>query len=199
VPLISSAKAWQKTLSISYSDRIINVRKEDSGDTGNSADEIDHDASALDDFREDDDIEVEACDEINFLSLARLLKLCSGLGNPELHHYAIPLDDYPYSDLHGDVFLQHIVATVQLPKLQRYTLRRLRVREVDLLEFLKENHACHRSFQMDMVRLALGTFSSIFDYCTSEHAGLERLYFNDSFAPGSWVMRIMIGTLGSLD
>ncbi|KAL4971360.1 hypothetical protein BDW66DRAFT_155738 [Aspergillus desertorum] len=111
-----------RTLSISYSDRVINVRKEDISDTGDSADEIDHDASAVDDFSEDDDIEVEACDEANFLGLARLLKLCIGLENLELHHYAIPLDGYPYFDIHRDMFLQHLVATVQPPMLQRCTL-----------------------------------------------------------------------------
>ncbi|KAL5045977.1 hypothetical protein BDW71DRAFT_197984 [Aspergillus fruticulosus] len=181
---LATSLATLRIISISYSDRIINVRKEDIGDTGDSADEIDHDAPAIDDFREDDDIEVEACDEANFLGLARLLKLCSGLENLELHHYAIPLDSYPYFDLHRDMFLQRIVATVQLPKLQRCTLRGLRVREVDLLEFLKKTTPAIKDFQMDMVRLASGTFSSIFDYCTSEHAGLERLYFNDLFAPG---------------
>ncbi|KAL4985101.1 hypothetical protein BDW68DRAFT_189909 [Aspergillus falconensis] len=160
---LATSLATLRTISISYSDRIINVRKEDI---------------------EDDDIEVEACDEANFLGVARLLKLCSGLENLELHHYAIPLDGYPYFDLHGDMFLQRIVATVQLPQLQRCTLRGLRVREVDLLEFLKKTTPAIKDFQMDMVRLASGTFSSIFDYCTSDHAGLERLYFNDLFAPG---------------
>lgn len=181
---LATSLASLKTLSISYSDRIINVRNEDIGDTGDSADEIDHDASAVDDFREDDDIEVEACDEANFLGLARLLKLCSGLENLELDHYAIPLDGYPYFDLHRGMFLQHIVVTVQLPKLQRCTLRGLRAREVDLLQFLKKSTPAIKDFQMDMVRLASGTFSSILNYCTSEHAGLERLYFNDLFAPG---------------
>ncbi|KAL3436840.1 hypothetical protein BDV09DRAFT_193696 [Aspergillus tetrazonus] len=66
---LATSLASLKTLSISYSDRIINVRNEDIGDTGDSADEIDHDASAVDDFRDADDIEVERAMRQTFLVL----------------------------------------------------------------------------------------------------------------------------------
>jgi hypothetical protein len=53
---------------------------------------------------------------------------------------------------------------------------------VDVLVFIKDTKPTLRELSLQKVSLvSSGTLRSIFDYCTCEIAGLESLYFDDSF------------------
>ncbi|CBF79112.1 predicted protein [Aspergillus nidulans FGSC A4] len=169
-----------KSLSVSFSDRIINGRRENLGITGGSADEVDRDAPVIDDFRDNEDVEAEACDESTFIGLVRLVQLCSGLKELELHHYKLG-NHTVFVDLHREQFLQRIVAMTTLTTLKRCALRGLTVREVDLLAFIKETAPAIVELTLQNVSLVSGTFRAIFDHCTSEASCLTRLFFDDLF------------------
>ncbi|KAL5002991.1 hypothetical protein BDV10DRAFT_181207 [Aspergillus recurvatus] len=111
-----------KNLSLSFSDRIINERGEDFGVTGASADEVDWDAPATGDFRDDGEVEAEACDGSTFTGLVRLVQLCSGLRELDLHHCKLEMNGYVLADLHQEWFLQRIAMTT-LTTLERCVLR----------------------------------------------------------------------------
>ncbi|KAL4946502.1 hypothetical protein BDV06DRAFT_208628 [Aspergillus oleicola] len=102
-----------KTLAMSFSDRVINLRTEDSGLTGDSADE-------WDEHWEDD-------------GLPALLQRCRGLESLELHHYQLMDLRDSELNLHRERFFRYIAEIVTLPPLKRVVLRGFRVRSADVL------------------------------------------------------------------
>lgn len=178
---LATSLASLKALSVSFSDKIIEITKGNIGDTGDSADEVDWDAA--NDERTISDIESEAGDMTNFIGLCHLLRRSSQLEHLELHHYHLDTQSLVGAELHHERFMQHMAGTVKLPNLKRCTLRGLSVREVDLLAFI-QGATTIRELSLQNVDLVSGTFRSIFDYCTSETASLERLHFDDLFERG---------------
>jgi hypothetical protein len=83
------------------------------------------------------------------------------------------------ADLHLERLLQLAAEMETPPKLRRIELRGLYVREEDLLAFIRRTGL--RKLFMYKVFMSSGTFRSVFDYCTSDAAGMEELYFNELF------------------
>ena len=78
-------------------------------------------------------------------------------------------------DPHRERLLQCVAEMEILPKLKRIELRGLYVREEELLA-LNQRTGIQRLFIYN-VFLSSGTLRSVFDYCTSDNAGMENIYF----------------------
>ena len=128
-----------------------------------------------------DDSIAEAEDEHKFMGLAKLLQLSSQLEDLELHKVALREKTL----ILPERFFQHIAEIHTPPKLKRLELRGLVVEEQDLLIFIHRTGISELS--MYNTTLSSGTFRSIFDYCTGNEAGMERLYFKDILEQGLWV------------
>jgi hypothetical protein len=169
-----------KSLSVSFSDRIIFQSIEDAGRSCDPVEERDWDTP--DHNRDRDEMQAEAEDEGNFIGLAKLLQLCRDLKDLEIHHYRLRSGLLGTLDLHLERVLQRVAEAETLPKLKRLELRGVYVREQDLLAFIQRT-GVHKLF-MCRVILDGGTFRSIFDYCTSNTAGMEELYFHKLLEEG---------------
>jgi hypothetical protein len=66
--------------------------------------------------------------------------------------------------------------------LKRMELRGLYVREEDLLAFIQRTAV--RKLSMVKVVMCSGSFRSVFDYCTSDAAGIEKLHFDELLEQG---------------
>jgi hypothetical protein len=169
-----------KSLSVSFSDRIIFQSIEDAERSCDPDEERDWDTP--DHNRGRDEMQAEAEDEGNFIGLAKFLQLCRQLEDLEIHHYRLRSGLLGTLDLHLERVLQRVAEAETLPKLKRLELRGVYVREQDLLAFLQRT-GVHKLF-MYWVILYGGTFRSIFDYCTSNAAGMEELYFHKLLEEG---------------
>jgi hypothetical protein len=132
-----------------------------------------------DDERNFDDVIAEGSDEGNFGGLAKLLQLSSQLEDLEIHQYHLDVGVLSHDEMLGERVLQRVVEMDTLPKLKRIELRGLHVREADLLAFIQRIGA--RRIFMYNVLMSSGTFRSVFNYCTSEMAGVEELYIDKLF------------------
>jgi hypothetical protein len=163
-----------KSLSLSISERIVFRSRRDAEDSYDQADERGWDLSGEE--RDDEDIRAEEADERNFIGLAKLLQLTSGLQELEIHRYWLGLCR-PDSNLHLERILQRVATMETLPNLKVIELRGMSTTEEDLLKLLQRTGV--RKLYMYNIHLASGTFRSIFDYCTHESAGMEKLYFHE--------------------
>jgi hypothetical protein len=164
-------------MSLSISDKIIPFSKRNAEQLYDPTEERDWDMS--DDERNFDDVIAEASDEGNFGGLAKLLQLSSQLENLEIHQYHLDVGVLSHDEMLGERVLQRVVEMDTLPKLKRIELRGFHVREADLLAFIQRIGA--RRIFMYNVLMSSGTFRSVFNYCTSEMAGVEELYFDKLF------------------
>lgn len=179
---LATSLASLKTLAVSFSDRIINPRTEDFGLTGDSADEWDE--RWEDKLRETEDIEQEVYQDSTFSGLPALIKRCRGLESFELHHYQ--LQDLIVSELnrYRERFFPSIAEMDPLPPLKRLVLRGLRVRSADILAFLQRLQPTLRELSLrNLILLDGAKYETIFGYCTSEEAALERLYLDHLLEP----------------
>jgi hypothetical protein len=172
-----------KSLSLSVSDRVIFQSKKDaerSHDPAEDIESIDWETSD-DEARDIADMRVEAADECNFIGLENLLQLSGQLEDLKIHKYRLDMGvlNNGQADLHLERLLQLAAEIDTPPKLRRIELRGLYVREEDLLTFLRRT-GVHKLL-MYKVFMSSGTFRSVFDYCTSDAAGMEELYFNELF------------------
>jgi hypothetical protein len=165
-----------KSLSVSLSDPVIFRSRRDAERSYDPAEEIDLDLSGEE--RNIDDVTTEVADECNFIGLPKLLQLSSELEDLEIHQYRLRLGAFT-PHLYGERLL-HRTAQIDTPSnLRRMELRGLSVREEDLLAFIERTGV--RKLFMYTVSMSIGTFRSIFDYCASELAGMEKIYFTDLF------------------
>ncbi|CAI7644350.1 unnamed protein product [Penicillium glandicola] len=166
---LATSPASLKTLAVSFSDRVINTRTENFGLTGDSADEWDEHWE--DELREPEDIEHEVYQDSTFSGLPTLVQRCRGLESLELHQ----LKDLIVSELnrHRERFFPYIAEIIPLPPLKHVVLRGLRRLQPTLSELSLRN----------LILLDGAKFETIFGYCTSEEAGLERLYLNHLLEP----------------
>ena len=125
-----------------------------------------------------DDSITDAEDEHKFMGLAKLLQLSSQLEDLELHKCALRERTLTLRER----LFQHIAEIHTPPKLKRLELRGLVVEEQDLLVSIQRTGIGELS--MYNTTLSSGTFRSIFDYCTGNGSGMERLYFKDLFEQG---------------
>ena len=123
--------------------------------------------------------EREATAESNFVDLANSLQLAHSLDNLDIHYYRLNSarqyhrDPYAYHEL----LLQQVVRSEKLPTLKYCRLRGIFISEGDLLAFIQR--IATRCLCMENVTVSSGTFRSTFDYCISEAAGIEELYFDE--------------------
>ncbi|KAL3474436.1 hypothetical protein BJX99DRAFT_260369 [Aspergillus californicus] len=182
---LATSLASLKTLAVSFSDRIINVKIEDVGDTGDSADSWLQRSEGSDASREFEDIEAEACDESTYSGLPALVQRCRGLESLELHHFELSIRGEDELNRHRERVLQRMAETVSLPPLKRLVLRGFRFTSADLLTVLVRLKPTLRELSLQNVILLEGAnFGPIFDYCTSEDAGFERLCLENLLEPG---------------
>jgi hypothetical protein len=168
-----------KSLSVSLSDRIIFQSIEDAE---RSYDPVEKRKSALDHYRERDDIEAEAQDEGNFIGLAKLLQHCSQLDDLAIHYFRIYARLRGNPDLCRERVLQRVAEAETLPRLTRLELRGVYAPEQDLLVLIRRTSV--RKLFMYGVIMCRGTFKSVFEYCTSDVAGMEELHFHSLLEGG---------------
>ena len=187
--MLATSLASLKTLAVSFSDRVINERTEDLGLTGDPSDTWDEHLE--DELREREDIENEVYQDSTFTGLPALVQRCRGLESLELHHYQLKdlilsEEDLIFSGLnrYRERFFPYIAEMIPLPPLKRVVLRGLRVRSADILAFIQRLQPTLRELSLQHVILLDGAkFETIFGYCISEEAGLERLYLDHLLEP----------------
>ena len=177
---LSISLASLKSLSLSFSEKIIFNSKRDAEQSRDPDENTAWDE--VGEGRDEDDIKAEAADEGNFIGLAKLLQLCSQLENLELHQYLLGQELVPPADMYHERLLQRAAEMTPNMNVNRIELRGLYVREKDLLAFIQRTGV--RNLSMNNVVMSSGTFRSVFDYCTSDDAGLEKLYFDELFEQG---------------
>ncbi|KAL2827772.1 F-box domain protein [Aspergillus cavernicola] len=174
---LSTSLGSLRWLSISVSDRILDITPQNAQASGDSADEIDW---SDDEDRDLDDVMDEAEDESNFTGLSGLIHACQNLKGLEVHQYLVNhrrLD--PPIDVPHERLFQRVAELESLPLLEECSFRGVVLRETDLLAFLKEVSISLRSLSMETVTMTSGTFESIFGYVASDVSELESLYFDD--------------------
>jgi hypothetical protein len=169
-----------KSLSLSFSDKVIFNSKRDAEQSYDPAEDTAWDE--VGEGRDEDDIRAEAADEGNFIGLAKVLQLCSQLEDLELHQYLLGQGLIPPAEMYYERLLQRAAEMTPNMNLNRIELRGLYVREKDLLAFIQRTAV--RKLSMDRVKMSLGSFRSVFDYCTSDAACIEELYCDELFEQG---------------
>ncbi|KAI3333008.1 hypothetical protein F4824DRAFT_275711 [Ustulina deusta] len=166
------------SLSISVSERILDITPQNAQASGDSADEID--------WSDDADMDMgrymaDAHDENNFTGLAALIHACKILKSLHIHQYGVNrrrLDPHvPIPD--ERLFQRSIAALDTLPPIEECSLCGVFIRESDLLAFLKRISSSLRRFSMKTVTMTTGSFRAAFDYIASDISNLEYLYFDE--------------------
>ncbi|KAL3467882.1 hypothetical protein BJX64DRAFT_247638 [Aspergillus heterothallicus] len=186
---LATTLASLKSLAVSFSDRVVNELTEDLGLASDSADEWED--CWEHELREPEDIEHEVSQKSTFSGLPAMLQLCRGLESLELHHYQLkdpdPLDWEPRKlHLNRERFFSCIANNKMdlLPPLKRVVLRGFRVKSADVLALLHRLRPTLEDLSLrHLIVIEGATFESIFNYCTSDEAGLERLYLDHLLEP----------------
>jgi hypothetical protein len=107
------------------------------------------------------------------MGLAKLLQLSCQLEDLEVHQCVLR-----QKNLRGRGRLFQRTAEIHTPpKLKRLELCGLAMEEQDLLLLIQRTGI--RELSMYNTALSSGAYRSIFDYCTGNASGMERLYFLD--------------------
>ena len=179
-PGLAASLAFVKSLSISLSDRSIDEDDQQSSWTGDPSEIMDW--HILPQQRDIEFLRAEATDDSNFIGIAKLIALCRNLEELDLHYYRLRFYLLENPDLHIESVLRRLIETAMtsLSKLRKFRLRGLHVREEDLGALLK--HAPIKELALEYIVMKEGgTFASIFDYCTSATAVVQKLFFDDLF------------------
>jgi len=174
---LATSLAALKSLSVSLSDRVIFRSRLDAERSHDPAEELDDDLP--NEQRDIEDIRAEMTAEVNFIGIAKLLQVSSQLEEFEMHEYRFSRALNTNRERQLERLLQHAAEMNTLPRLKRIELRGLWVREQDLLTFVRRTGV--RKLFMYRIYMSSGTFRSLFDYCTSDVARLEKLYFRGLF------------------
>jgi hypothetical protein len=169
-----------KSLSLSFSEKVIFNSKNDAEQSYDPAEETAWDE--VGEGRDDDDIKTEAADEGNFIGLAKLLQLSSQLEDLKLHQYLLIQGRLHPADMYHERLLQRAAQMTPNMNLNRMELRGLYVREEDLLALIQRTAV--RKLSLYSVVMSSGSFRSVFDYCTSDAADMEELYCDELFEQG---------------
>ena len=172
-PDLPTSLASLKSLSISLCPRDLNAFEMKDDGEGPHADGFEHDPSLK--SRNDDNIQAEADDELNFSGLAHFLRLCGQLDNFELHYFIKFSYGYGDIDHHYQRLLQRVAETDRLPRIQYFRLRGVYARERDLLALVQRT----RTSNLSMENVSCDTFRKIFDHCQSSTSPVEAVYFDD--------------------
>ena len=174
-PGLSKSLSSVRALSISLSNRVFET--DEFGDEDGRG--VDPDEGHL-----YQDISI-AQDESNFTGLANLLQLLPQLKSIDWHYFRLRGELQhlsPHSpERRPERLLQHIVELDTLPALTHCSLRGVCARETDLLAFIKRTRVAE--VRLINVHLVSGTFTSIFDHCTSAAAPVTEVYFDNLTEP----------------
>ncbi|KAF7552771.1 hypothetical protein G7Z17_g4092 [Cylindrodendrum hubeiense] len=153
-PGLTESLAALESLSISTCTRVVKFYK-DYYETD--------DESELATSRSAAERQAEAEDASNFVGLSKLLSLCAGLENLELHYLYIRPTGGPstISRSWGEKILQHVVDLERLPNLKRCRLRGFTIRETDLLEFIKRTRVRDLSLETPICGVKMPTPASL--------------------------------------
>lgn len=166
-----------RSLSMSLSDKIIELSTTDIGDTGDPSDSVDWEAA--EDTRPVEDVQDEVDRQSNYEGLAILLQQCPRLESLTLHHFQLDTQPMmPEINFHRYIYMDHIAERAHVPHLKALSLRGILVNAKALLSFVKQAPAMG-AISLQHVSLRQGTFREFFDYCTSDGTQLERLCFDD--------------------
>lgn len=170
---LSTVLGYLSSLSISLSEQIIDLTPQEAQSSGDSADEI---GWSDDEEWDIEEILARGHEQDNFTGLSKLIQGCQYLKVLEIHHYRV---NSLSLDSHHHRIFQSVAEMGSLPPLEGCTLRGVFLREVDLLAFVKQLSMSLRRLSLQTVRMASGTFRSIFDYLASDVPSLESLYFDE--------------------
>ncbi|KAH6656457.1 hypothetical protein BKA67DRAFT_531726 [Truncatella angustata] len=170
-----------RSLSISVSDRILDITQASSG----WADESDW--SGSDDGEEEEeepDVEAlmtDAREENNFTGLAGLIHACQNLKILHIHQYGVNrrrLDSRVA--IPSELIFQRGIATLNtLPPIEECLLCGVFLRESDMLAFLERSSKTLRALTMKTVTMVNGSFRPVFDYIASRIPNLDHLYLDE--------------------
>ncbi|KAI6088227.1 hypothetical protein F4821DRAFT_91813 [Hypoxylon rubiginosum] len=195
---LSQSLGSVRSLSISVSDRILDVTETSSG----WADESDW--SGLDDEEEEREGEEEsdseaamvesdlwlamadARDENNFIGLAGLIHACQNLKILHIHQYEVNrrrIDSRV--TIPSELIFQRGIATLNmLPPIEECSLSGVFLRESDMLAFLERSSKTLRALSMKTVTMVTGSFRPVFDYIASRIPNLDYLYLDELVVGG---------------
>lgn len=166
-----------RSLSMSLSDKIVELTATDIGDTGDPSDSVDWEAA--EETRPVEEVQDEVDRQSNYKGLTILLQQCPRLESLTLHHFKLDTQPMmPEINFHRYLYMEHIAEKAHLPRLKALTLRGILINAKALLSFVKQAPALS-TISLQHVGLRQATFRDFFDYCTSDRTQLERLYFDD--------------------
>jgi hypothetical protein len=174
---LATSLAALKSLSVSLSDRVIFTSRLDAERSHDPAEELDDDL--FHERRDMEDMRAEMTAEVNFIGIAKLLQVSSQLEEFEMHEYRFCKALNPNRERQLERLLQRAAEMDTLPRLKLIEPHGLWVREQDLLAFVRRTSIC--KLFLDNIYMSSGTFRSLFDYCTSDAARLEKFYFRGLF------------------
>ena len=172
---LARSLASLKSLSVSFSNRHVSCSEKHAELFYDPAEDMG--SAAFNEERNIDDVKTEAANMNNYMGLAKLLKLSSNIENLELQQYFLDTEGHTlHDDLQIEQILQRAAEMKQPPILKRMELRGLWVNEKGLLTFVRRTEV--RKLMMYDVVMSSGTFRPVFDYCSSNFAGMEELFFS---------------------
>ncbi|KAK8134606.1 hypothetical protein PG984_006618 [Apiospora sp. TS-2023a] len=181
-PKLSQTLGSVRSLSISVSDRILDLAREEQ-ESGDSADEISNYSTDSDEDLELEAVMLKAHDPNNFTGLADLITACSNLQSLSIHQYGLNNRCF----YRKCIFQCSIARFPTLPPIEQCTLSGVYLHENDLLAFLGKCSASLREFSMRTVTMMYGSaFRACFEYLASGQVpNLEYLYLDGLSSMGS--------------
>ncbi|KAI5460961.1 hypothetical protein BGZ63DRAFT_358404 [Mariannaea sp. PMI_226] len=165
-----------KSLSLSISDKIFNLKKESNIAFSVGEDSDDSEYGSTRDYR------AEAAEEENFTGIAKLLRLCPHLEYLDLHYFHMYNRKINvHTEFDSERILRNVVELDKLPRLMECKLRGITANGEDLLRFLTRTRPCHLS--LETIHLSRGTFGPIIEYCRSEEADMKELLLDSLYEP----------------
>lgn len=162
-PCLSRTLGSVRSLSISVSDRILDLAQEEQV-SGDSADEISNYSTDSDEDLELEGIMIKAHDPNNFTGLAGLIGAYRNPRSLSIHQYGLD-NRYIYRKC---IFQCGVARVATLHPIEQCTLSGVYLAETDLVAFLEKTSASLRALSMQTVTMVSGaTFRVFFEYLAS--------------------------------
>ena len=125
--------------------------------------------------RDNDDVQAEADDEVNFSGLANFLRLCSQLDYLEIHYFHESTWGGGGIDQRFERLIQRVAEIDRLPTIRHCHLRGVFARGQDLVTLVQRS----RVSNLSMENVFSETFRPIFDHCQSSTSAVTAVFFDD--------------------
>lgn len=176
-PGLADVLSSLRSLSMSLSDKIVELSATDIGDTGDPSDSVDWEAA--EETRPVAEVQDEVDHESDYEGLVVLLQQCPRLESLALHHFALDTQPMmPEINFRRYLYMERIAERAHVPHLKELSLRGISVTAKALLSFVKHAPTL-KAISLQHTSLRRAAFREFFDYCTSDRTQLERLYFDD--------------------